>query len=170
MPATSGRWTHAQGSQSVSISYEAWNLRLEQELARNHQRLTPQRRVIADVLFHEGEHKNVDEVYQLVRARDPNVGHATVYRTLKLLHELELVSAHSFEDGTARYEVSSERDEHHDHLVCRSCGHIVEFENDAIERLQREVAAKYGFELADHRMVLYGECTRVPCPHRDAAG
>jgi Fur family transcriptional regulator, ferric uptake regulator len=150
----------------VPITFESWSLRLEQALARKHQRLTPQRRVIADVLYHDGEHKNVDELHQLVRVRDATVGHATVYRTLKLLQELDLVHAHSFEDGTARYEVVAEHDEHHDHLICRECGHVVEFENAAIERLQHEVAARQGFRLVDHRMVLYGECLRSPCPDR----
>lgn len=149
----------------MGIDFEAWSELLEQKLARNHQRLTPQRKMIADVLFHEGEHKNVDEVHQLVRARDSSVGHATVYRTLKLLQELELVHANSMVDGTARYEVAADHDEHHDHLVCRTCGHIVEFENEAIERLQEQVAKAHGFRLADHRMMLYGECLQTDCPH-----
>ncbi len=149
----------------MTIDFESWSELLEQKLARNHQRLTPQRRMIADVLFHEGEHKNVDELHQLVRARDGSVGHATVYRTLKLLQELELVHANSLVDGTARYEVANAHDEHHDHLVCRQCGHIVEFENEAIEQLQEQVARQHGFRLADHRMMLYGDCTRSPCPN-----
>lgn len=149
----------------MTMDFDSWSELLEQKLARNHQRLTPQRRMIADVLYHEGEHKNVDELHQLVRSRDSSVGHATVYRTLKLLQELELVHENSFVDGTARYEVSGTHNEHHDHLVCRQCGHIVEFENDAIEQLQEQIAAKHGFRLGDHRMVLYGDCTRTACPH-----
>lgn len=145
-------------------AFETWQDRVEQRLARKNQRLTPQRRLVCEVLFHSGEHKNVDEIHQLVRARDGSVGHATVYRTLKLLQELDLVHANSFTDGTARYEVATGSEEHHDHLVCRRCGRIVEFENNDIERLQEAVAAAHGFRLLDHQMVLYGECTGEVCP------
>ena len=154
----------------MTITFDTWYGRLEQKLARQNQRLTPQRRVIAEVLFHHGEHKNVDELHQLVRAQDPSVGHATVYRTLKLLQELDLVHANNCTDGTARFEVATGVDEHHDHLVCRSCGHIVEFEDAQIERLQEAVAAAHGFRLADHKMVLYGDCLRKNCPHVAVAG
>ena len=97
------------------------------------------------------------------------MGYATVYRTLKLLEGLELVHTNTFVDGTARYEVASDDDAHHDHLVCHECGYITEFENAEIERLQESVATRLGFELVDHRMVLYGRCIKAQCDHRDAA-
>ncbi len=152
----------------MTHTFEQWCGDLEDLLARNQQRLTPQRRVIAEVLFGQDGHVNVDELHQLVRAKDGSVGYATVYRTLKLLEDHDLVHTNTFVDGTARYEIAAHDDEHHDHLVCKDCGHITEFENHDIERLQEEVATKLGFELVDHAMVLYGRCGRDPCPHRDA--
>ena len=153
----------------MTHSFQQWCSELERKLARNQQRLTPQRRLIADVLFAQSGHVNVDELHQLVRQRDGSVGYATVYRTLKLLETLDLVHTNTFVDGTARYEVATDDDSHHDHLICRDCGYVTEFENAEIERLQESVATRLGFELVDHRMVLYGRCTKVPCAHRDAA-
>lgn len=150
----------------MSQTFEQWCGELERKLSRNQQRLTPQRRVIADVLFSHDGHVNVDELHQLVRARDSSVGYATVYSTLKLLEQLELVHTNTFVDGTVRYEIAGDADAHHDHLVCRDCGHITEFENHEIERLQESVAAKLGFELVDHKMVLYGRCIKGSCSHR----
>ncbi len=153
----------------MTIEFDHWIARVEHELSRKNQRLTPQRRVIAEALFHDGVHRNVDELYQLVRDRDRTVGHATVYRTMKLLQELDLVSANNFADGSARYEVAGAGDAHHDHLVCRTCDHIVEFEDDQVERLQEAIATRLGFVLRDHRMVLFGDCVRQACPNRQTS-
>ena len=150
----------------MSQSFQQWCADLESKLARNQQRLTPQRRLIAEVLYGQSGHVNVDELHQLVRSRDSSVGYATVYRMLKLLEDHDLVHTNTFVDGTARYEVAALHDDHHDHLVCKDCGHITEFENDEIERQQEQVATTLGFELVDHAMVLYGRCLKDPCPHR----
>ncbi|HAN32112.1 MAG TPA: transcriptional repressor [Myxococcales bacterium] len=129
---------------------------MEARLSRNQQRLTPQRRLIARVLHGHDGHVNVDDLHQLVRRKDKSVGYATVYRMLKLLEDYELVQTNTFVDGTARYEIASKHHSHHDHLVCKECGTVVEFENEEIERLQELVAAQLGFDLVDHKMVLYG--------------
>ena len=120
-------------------------------------RLTGQRRVIADLFFKAEGHHSAEEIYHLVRESNPNVGPATVYRTLELLREAGLASGMNTGDGLARYE-SPFRRSHHDHLVCRRCGRIVEFENDQIEDLQRRVAEQHGYVVTDHRLELFGIC------------
>ena len=150
----------------MSQRFEAWCDELGRKLSENQQRLTPQRRVIASVLFAQDGHVNVDELHQLVRKQDASVGYATVYRTLKLLEGLDLVHTNTFVDGTARYEIALDDDAHHDHLICRDCGLVTEFENEEIERLQESVVERLGFELVDHRMVLYGRCRKADCAHR----
>ena len=154
---------------NVILDFDQWCRVFELKLARKQQRLTPQRRTIAIVLFEgEGRHYNVDELHRQVRERDASIGHATVFRTLKLLEAHEMVHNNKFSDGTRRYEVSLGGDEHHDHLICTACGRIVEFEDHDIERLQEEIAAKHGYQLTDHRLVLYGVCDKHPKEPRPA--
>ena len=86
---------------------------------------------------------------------DSSIGLATVYRTLRLFVEAGIASERRFQEGVTRYEPQQP---HHDHLICVRCGRIVEFENDAIERLQDEIAAHHGFTLLSHRHELYGAC------------
>ena len=86
---------------------------------------------------------------------DPKIGYATVYRTIKLFEECKLASPRRFGDNQTRYEPEVPG-EHHDHMVCQSCGAIIEFEDDRIEELQERVAKELGFTLSDHKMVLFG--------------
>jgi Fur family ferric uptake transcriptional regulator len=118
---------------------------------------TPQRHLIVDVFFTSDKHLSTEELYDRVRAVDEGVGQATVYRTLKLLCEANLAREMHFGDGTARYEPIADSS-HHDHLICTVCGKNLEFVNEDIERLQDELAARYGFVLTSHRMYLYGIC------------
>lgn len=120
-------------------------------------RLTGQRRAIADVFFRAAGHHSAEEIARLVRENHPGIGPATVYRTLRLLKDAGLAAGMSAGDGLARYESPFLRT-HHDHLVCRRCGRIVEFENDQIEALQQRVAERHGFVVTDHRLELYGIC------------
>ncbi|MCA9544018.1 MAG: transcriptional repressor [Myxococcales bacterium] len=122
-------------------------------------KFTQQRRLITEVFFDpdlRDEHPSTEELYLRVRARDARVGYATVYRTLKLLVDAGLANPTRFGDKQVRYEPEMPG-EHHDHLVCQECGAVLEFEEHAIEALQEAVAAKFGFALTDHRMVLYGK-------------
>lgn len=119
---------------------------------------TPQRRLIVDVFFRSGKHLSTEELYDQVRAVDSSIGQATVYRTLKLLRDAGLAKEMHFGDGTARYE-PIEDDSHHDHLICVSCGKNQEVMDENIERLQEELAKRYGFTLTSHRMYLYGVCS-----------
>lgn len=118
---------------------------------------TRQRSLIIDTFFNTGGHLSVEELWSKVRGQDSRVSVATVYRTMKLLSESGLVHARNFGDGQTRYEVAVGR-HHHDHLICTSCGTIVEFENDRIEAMQDAVARKHGFKVTSHKMELYGLC------------
>jgi Fur family ferric uptake transcriptional regulator len=102
-------------------------------------------------------HVSVEELTAIVRGRGPAVGYSTVYRTMKLLAECGLAALHDFGDGLTRYERAIER-AHHDHLICTGCGAILEFEERGIEELQEAVARRHGFEVASHKLELYGRC------------
>jgi len=117
-------------------------------------KLTDQRRVIAKVMSDSNDHPNVDELYKRVKIVDPKISIATVYRTVKLFEESGILAKHDFKGGKARYEELSES--HHDHLIDVKTGEIIEFVNEDIEKLQKKVADKYGYELVDHKLELYG--------------
>lgn len=127
------------------------------KLAEKGLKATTQREAIVDVFLKSGEHLNIEGVLALARKKNPRIGYATVYRTLKLLTECGIACERDFGDGRSRYEHMRE-EEHHDHLVCISCGSITEFENRKIEVLQDEVAAQHRFKVVRHRMELYGYC------------
>jgi Fur family ferric uptake transcriptional regulator len=118
---------------------------------------TGQRDDIARVFFEIGRHISAEELYAEVKKRNPHVGYATIYRTLRLLRECDLLQERHFDDGQARYEAVA--DHHHDHFICERCGKIIEFENDNIERLQEAVARQLGARLRRHKMELYGTCS-----------
>jgi Fur family transcriptional regulator, ferric uptake regulator len=122
-------------------------------------RSTDQRRLIVDIFFHADNHVSIEELLAQVRAKDPRVGYATVYRTLKLLTECGVANERRFGDGLTRYELADDTT-HHDHLICVECSDIVEFEEPRIEELQERVAKKYGFALRSHKHELYGLCAK----------
>jgi Fur family ferric uptake transcriptional regulator len=135
----------------------------EQRMELFHSRLrdrglksTSPRDDIARVFFEMGRHVSAEELYVEVKKINPHVGYATIYRTLKLLKECELLTERHFDEDQARYEVAGEH--HHDHFICEQCGKIVEFEDDAIERMQQDVAKKLGVVLTRHKLELYGLC------------
>ena len=110
---------------------------------------TQQRELIVDMFLRSHEHVSIDELLARVRKKNPKVGYATVYRTLKLLLDSGLASSRQFDDGQTRYEVAGA---HHDHLICVKCNLILEFENDEIERLQERMAAELGgFRVLRHK-------------------
>ena len=120
-------------------------------------RATRQREVIVDAFFAQTGHLSVEDLLHKARDRDPTIGAATVYRTMKILTDAGLASARHFERGQTRYEAALDR-HHHDHLICTSCGNIFEFENERIEELQDRVAAEHGFAVTHHKLELYGLC------------
>ena len=117
-------------------------------------KMTEQRRVIARVLSEADDHPDAAEVYQRAADLDPRISMATVYRTIRLFEDCNVLERLNFGDGRVRYEEASR--EHHDHLIDVKSGKIIEFQNTEIERLQREVAREFGYELVDHRLELYG--------------
>jgi Fur family ferric uptake transcriptional regulator len=121
-------------------------------------KMTEQRRVIARVLSDASDHPDVESVYQRAVAIDPHISIATVYRTVRLFEEANILERHDFGDGRARYEEIPQ--EHHDHLIDVQTGKVIEFTNEQIEDLQREVARRLGFELVGHRLELFGR--RLP--------
>lgn len=126
-------------------------------LLKNNLRETPQRVMILDVFLKCEEHITAEQLYDIVKKRDPSIGQATVYRLLKLIGDAGLARKVDLGDGVMRYEHNYNHP-HHDHLVCRECGKTVEFMDSAIEELQKQVAENFGFELTDHEMYLYGLC------------
>ncbi|MGE0791165.1 MAG: Fur family transcriptional regulator [Sandaracinaceae bacterium] len=128
--------------------------RLEQLCVEKGLRMTEQRRIVARVLSASADHPDVETVYQRASAIDPKIGLATVYRTLRLFEEASILARHDFGDGRARYEELPE--EHHDHLIDVKTGEVVEFRNEAIEDLQKKIAADLGYRLVDHRLELFG--------------
>lgn len=128
--------------------------RIEQRCIERGMKMTEQRRVIARVLSEASDHPDVEEVHRRAAAVDPRISIATVYRTVRLFEENEILERHDFGDGRARYEEVS--DEHHDHLIDVTSGQVIEFANAEIERLQEEVARRHGYRLVGHRLELYG--------------
>lgn len=136
---------------------------LSRYMAEHGLKSTRQRSLIINTFFATGGHLSVEELWNKVRQQDAKVSVATVYRTMKLLHECGLAHARNFGDGQTRYEAAAGRD-HHDHLICTRCGTIVEFENDRIEAMQEAVARKHGFTVTSHKMELYGLCESCQGP------
>lgn len=116
--------------------------------------MTAQRRVIARVLSEATDHPDVEELYRRASAIDDGISIATVYRTVRLFEEANILERHDFRDGRSRYEEVT--DQHHDHLIDVETGDVIEFQNEEIERLQKEIAKKLGYDLVDHRLELYG--------------
>ena len=127
---------------------------LEDKCIKKGVRLTDQRKLIAKVMSESEDHPDVDELHKRVNKLDNKISIATVYRTVKLFEEAGVVSKHDFKGNKARYEQAPQ--EHHDHLIDINTGEIIEFVNEDIEKLQRKVAEKLGYNLVDHRLELYG--------------
>ena len=117
-------------------------------------KLTEQRKIIAKVMSESNDHPNVNELYNRVSKVDSKISIATVYRTVKLFEESGILAKHEFKGDKARYEELNEG--HHDHLIDIKSGEIIEFVDEEIENLQKKVAEKYGYELVDHKLELYG--------------
>ena len=127
---------------------------IEQKCLVKGVKLTDQRKIIARVMSQSNDHPDVDELYNRVSKIDSRISIATIYRTVKLFEESGILAKHEFKGGKARYEELNES--HHDHLIDIKSGEIIEFVDDEIEKLQKRVADKYGYELVDHKLELYG--------------
>jgi Fur family ferric uptake transcriptional regulator len=113
----------------------------------------PRMRILEILEGSDGRHMTAEDIYRQLLAHHDDIGLATVYRVLTQFEAAGLVTKHNFEGGQSVYEL--DRGEHHDHMVCIETGKVIEFVNHDIERLQREIADKYGYVLEDHNLVLY---------------
>ena len=127
---------------------------IEQKCISKGVKLTEQRKIIAKIMSESDDHPDVDELYNRVSKIDPKISIATVYRTVKVFEEAGILAKHDFKGGKARYEEM--RESHHDHLIDVKTGEIIEFVDEEIEKLQKKVAEKYGYNLVDHKLELYG--------------
>lgn len=128
--------------------------RIEQLCVDRGMKMTGQRRTIARVLSEASDHPDVEEVYRRAVQLDPKISIATVYRTVRLFEEANILERHDFGDGRSRYEEATE--EHHDHLIDIQSGQVMEFRSPEIEALQRQIAERHGYELVGHRLELFG--------------
>ena len=112
----------------------------------------------------EVRHLTAEDVYKILLADNMDVGLATVYRVLSQFEQAGLLNRNHFETGKAIFELNE--GSHHDHLVCLDCGRVEEFFDEAIETRQQMVAKERGFNIAEHALAIYGNCTKVVCPHR----
>lgn len=126
---------------------------LEQRCINAGLKMTGPRKTILKVLDESMDHPSVEAVYERAKAIDSSISIATVYRTLNMLDELDLVTRHEFNESFSRYETNME---HHHHLIDLETGQVIEFQNSELEKLKERIAKEMGFELVDHRLELYG--------------
>lgn len=130
-------------------------------------KLTPQRETTVLVLLeNEKDHLSAEEIYFLVKQKSPEIGLATVYRTLEILTDLKVVDKVSFNDGLARYDLRKEGAKHfHHHLLCLECGTIEEVEEDLLGEVEQIVESRYHFLVKDHRLTFHGICQSCQSKH-----
>ena len=126
-------------------------------------KVTNQRLVVLETLeTSSNQHLTAEQIFDLVKADNPEIGLATVYRTIQVLLELHLIDRVNFDDGSERYEIvrmgTKGARHHHHHLICINCGKVFEFEEDMMEGLETEIEKKTGFQVIDHEVKLYGYC------------
>lgn len=138
-----------------SVMEEMKNLLAAKEL-----RLTPQREAIIKILFQKkNQHLSADDIYLLTKETNPDIGIATIYRTLELFAELGIVNKMEFGDGCSRYEFNEGKEGHaHHHLICEKCGSIIEFNEDLLEELEEKIARESKFRITNHCLRFYGYC------------
>ena len=137
---------------------------LRQRLKEKGLKVTHQRLLILSVLEqNSGRHMTAEDIYELVTEDYPEIGLATVYRTLQLLWDIQLVDRINLDDGCVRYEIghllgSGSKHNHH-HLICRSCGKVIPFDGDLLEGLEQHIEETAGFHVLDHEVKFYGLCS-----------
>ena len=127
-------------------------------------KVTRQRLLVLELMAaHPGEHLTAEDIHALAKERFPEIGLATVYRTLQVLVELELIDRISFDDGFSRFELGKlpgeeNRGHHHHHAICRCCGRVFPFEEDLLDTLEESLKERLGFVVTDHEVKLFGYC------------
>lgn len=117
-------------------------------------RITKPRRIILEILHRSEGHPDAAQIFERAAAMDSRISLATVYRTMKALEESGAIQRHAFGHGPARFEQAQAA--HHDHLIDVDTGEVIEFTSDRIEAIQREIAARLGYEIVHHRLEIYG--------------
>ncbi|MFD1360619.1 ferric iron uptake transcriptional regulator [Lentibacillus salinarum] len=133
---------------------------IKKQLHAQSYKLTPQREATVRVLLErEDDHLSAEDIYLLVKEKAPEIGLATVYRTLELLSELKIVDKINFGDGVSRYDLRKEGAEHfHHHLVCTECGSVEEIIEDLLGDVEKIVETNWSFQVKDHRLTFHGIC------------
>ena len=123
---------------------------------------TLQRLKIMDIFEHSKQkHLSAEDIYKLMIGSNEEIGLATIYRVLTQFEQVGLLIRHHFEGGKAVYELNEKS--HHDHIVCLQCGHVTEFVNEEIEKLQTKVAEEHGFKIIEHSLIIYADSIKKPC-------
>ena len=146
----------------VGVTVEERIQRVKEQLHKASYKLTPQREATVRVLLeNESDHLSAEDVYLKVKDKAPEIGLATVYRTLELLAELKVVDKINFGDGVARFDLRKEGAKHfHHHMVCMECGAVDEIEEDLLEDVEKRVEKEFDFKILDHRLTFHGICHR----------
>lgn len=141
-----------------TVEYEILLTRFKELLKKSGYKYTIQREVILETLYQSDEHLTPEALHHLIKEKFPELktGIATVYRTLSLLEDSDMVTSLSFGSHGKKYELGAK--EHHDHMICTQCGAITEFVDAAIEERQHKIADEFGFKMQDHSMQIYGIC------------
>lgn len=132
-----------------------------EQLKNNEYKQTPQRKIILDILLENmDKHLSPEELHDLVKIKHTDIGLATVYRTLQLFDELGIVHKLNFGDGCARYELNRYQSHHHHHVICLKCGEVLEFGDDHLEKLEKNISKELNFKIIDHRVKFLGYCSK----------
>lgn len=134
---------------------------LKKRLQERQCKLTPQRQIVLQVFIEQHDkHLSAEEVHQILREQGAEIGLATVYRSLELLSDMDILQKIDFGDGRSRYEINKtdEKQHHHHHLICMRCGKVKEFEEDLLENLEETILRKSSFKIVDHQVKFYGYC------------
>lgn len=144
--------------------------RIKKQLHAESYKLTPQREATVRVLLErEEDHLSAEDIYLLVKEKAPEIGLATVYRTLELLSELKIVDKINFGDGVSRYDLRKEGAAHfHHHLVCMECGTVEEIVEDLLEDVEKKVEDQWQFQVKDHRLTFHGICHKCQQNHKES--
>lgn len=154
---SSSRGSLRRGQQQINSAFD--------KLKATGVRITPQRQAILEYLIESMTHPTADEIYKALSDRFPNMSVATVYNNLRVFKDIGIVSELTFGDASSRYDANIEHS--HYHVICKSCGKIVDFEYPSLAEVEREAAAHTGFRVEDHRLEIYGTCQE--CESKKAA-
>lgn len=147
----------------MSVSQEEF----KEMLKKKGLKVTNQRLLVLEVLAENRDrHMTAEDIYELVKEDYPEIGLATIYRTVQLLLEMQLVDRINLDDGCVRYEIGENTygdtngKHHHHHLICRDCGRVLSFRDDLLEGLERHIEEETGFHVQNHELKFFGQCSK----------